>query len=95
MFPAKKTTCMKNFRRSTAKIYWMNTTTFNFDPIYTQFDFCVGKVVDLTTLNILRTTRAILMNFCIANTPGCQILISGRIVFCFLQPIFVCEKIRK
>ena len=35
----------------------------------------MGKMVDLTTLSILRTTRAMSMNFCIVNTPRCQILI--------------------
>ena len=40
MFPAKEKTCMENFRRSTAKIYWMNTTNFNCDPIYIRFNLC-------------------------------------------------------
>ena len=33
--------------------------------------------VALSTSNILRTTRAMPMNFCIFNTPRCQILILG------------------
>ena len=31
------------------------------------------KVADLTTVNIMRTTRAMFMNFCIVNTPRCQV----------------------
>ena len=60
---------------SAAKIYWINTVIFTFDPIYIRFDLC-QMVVDLTTLNILRMTRAMLINFCIVNTPRCQIRIS-------------------
>ena len=47
------------------------------------------KVVDLTTLNILRTTRAMLMNFCIINTQRGQILI-----FRLFRPIFTCGKVK-
>ena len=35
----------------------------------------MGKMVGLATLNILRTTRAMSMNFCVVNTPRCQIFI--------------------
>ena len=54
----------------------------------------LGKVVDLTTLNILRTARAMLMNFCIVNTPRGQILICGCKVFCLFQQIFACGKVK-
>ena len=65
---------MKNFRRSTTKIYWMNTVVSNF----------LGKVVGVTILNILKTKSAMLLNFCIVNTPRCQILICGTENFvCF------------
>ena len=37
------------------------------------------NVVDLTALNILRTKRAMLMNFCVINTHSGQILICGCI----------------
>ena len=50
------------------------------------------KVVDLTTLNILRTTRVMLMNFCLINTPRCQILIWLCKVLCLFQQLFTCEK---
>ena len=44
----------------------------------------MGKVFNGTILNILKITRAMLMNFCIANTPRCQILIWGAKYFaCF------------
>ena len=52
------------------------------------------KVVDLTTLNILRTTTAMLMNFCIINTQRGHILICGCKVFCLFQQIFVCGKVK-
>ena len=46
----------------------------------------MGKVVGLTTLNILRTTRAMLMNFDMVNTPTGQILIWGsKVFYLFLQ----------
>ena len=32
----------------------------------------MGKIVDLTTLNILRTARAMSMNFCIVNTRSVE-----------------------
>ena len=32
----------------------------------------MGKIVDLTTLNILSTTRAMSMIFCIVNTPSIE-----------------------
>ena len=50
------------------------------------------KVVDLTTSNIMRATRAKLMNCCIVNTPKCQILIWMYKVFCLFQQTFSCEK---
>ena len=56
---------------------------------------CRGEGVDLNTLNVLRTTRAMLMIFCIVNTPKCQILIVGCKVHCLFQQIFVYEKINK
>ena len=65
---------MENFRSSTIKIYWTNTTIVSIDPIYIRLALC-GKMVGLTALNILRTTRAMSMNFCIVNIPRCQILI--------------------
>ena len=51
-------------------------------------------MVDLTTLNISRTTRAMLMNFCIVNTPSCQILIWVCKVFCLFQQTFACAKVK-
>ena len=63
---------MENFRRSTTKTYWMNTTIFFLLPHLHQACFVsnlIGKVVSLTISNILRTIRAMLMNFCIINTP--------------------------
>ena len=92
-----------NFRRSwsTKKIYRMNTITFFFFfffGILFASGFFVSnafrKVVDLTTLNILRTTRAMLLNFCIVNTPKGQILICGCKIFCLLQQIFACGKVK-
>ena len=38
----------------------------------------------------MRTTRAMLMNFCIISTPRCQILV--RTKFCLFQQTFACEK---
>ena len=55
---------MENFRRSAPKIYWMNTNISAFDPIYIRFDLC-----QTSCGNIWRTIRAMLMNFCIVNTP--------------------------
>ena len=52
------------------------------------------KVVDVTTIKVLRTARAMLRNFCIFNIPRCQILISGCKVFCLFRQIFVCEKVK-
>ena len=52
------------------------------------------KEVDLTTLNVLRTTRAMLMNFCIINTQRGQILIFGSKVFYLFQQIFSCGKVK-
>ena len=59
----------RNFRRSwsTAKIYRMKRPFFLL-TLFTSGFFVsntLRKVVDLTTLNILRTTRAMLMNYCI------------------------------
>ena len=51
------------------------------------------KVVDLTILNILRTTRAMLINFCIINTSRGQIPICGCKVFCLFQHIFFCGNV--
>ena len=51
------------------------------------------KVVDLTILNILRTTRAMLINFCIINTPRGQIPICRCKVFCLFQHIFFCGNV--
>ena len=31
---------MENFRKSTAKIYWMNMTIVSFDPIYIRLTLC-------------------------------------------------------
>ena len=75
----------------------MNAIIFSFDSIYIRFDFVKrhGKGSSLITLNILRTARAMLMNFCIVNTQRCLILISEWKVFCLFQQIFVCEKITK
>ena len=50
------------------------------------------KVVDLTTLNILRTQD--FYNFCFINTLRCQILIWLCKVFCLFQQIFPCEKVK-
>ena len=52
------------------------------------------KEVDLTTLNVLRTTRAMLMNFCIINTQRGQILIFGSKVFYLFQQIFSCGRVK-
>lgn len=46
-----------------------------------------GRNVGLTHLNIFRTARATLMNFCSVNTPICQIFVSGCKVF-WLFPSF-------
>ena len=43
---------------------------------------------------IMRTTRAMLINLCIVDTPRCQIFIWVRKVFCLLQQTFACEKVR-
>ena len=51
------------------------------------------NVADLTTLNILRTTRAMLMRFCTPNTPRCQILIWVCKLFCLFQQFLACEKV--
>ena len=41
-------------------------------------------VFGVTILNILKITRTMLMNFCIVNTPRCQILVLGAKYFaCF------------
>ena len=53
----------------------------------------MGKVVGVTILNILKITRAMLINVYIVNTPRCQILILVRKVFCLFQQIFVFEKV--
>ena len=76
-------------------IYWINTAIIFFWPHLHQSCFMlnfIGRVVGLTTWNILRTTRDKLMNFCIVNTPRCQILILGCIVFCLFQ-VFDSEKV--
>ena len=52
------------------------------------------KVIDLTTLNILRTTRAMLLNFCFVNTPKCQILTWVCKVLCLFKQIFASEKVK-
>ena len=41
----------------------------------------------------MRTARAMLMNFCIVNTPRCQVLIWVCKVFCLFQQTFACEKV--
>ena len=54
------------------------------------------RVVDLTTLHILRTARAMLMNFCIIITPRCQVLIWGAKYFaCFSRFLPVERLFRK
>ena len=53
--------------------------------------YVLERVVDLTTLNIMRITRAMLMKFCIVNPPRCQILIWVWRVFCSFQQTFTCE----
>ena len=40
----------------------------------------------------MRTARAMLMNFCIVNTPRCEILIWVCKVFCLFQQTFAYEK---
>ena len=42
----------------------------------------------------MSTARAMLMNFCIVNTPRCQILIWACKVFCLFQQTFSCEKVK-
>ena len=42
----------------------------------------------------MRTTRAMLMNFYIVNTPRCQILIWVYKVFCLFQETFAFEKVK-
>ena len=45
-----------------------NTTIFSVEPIYIRHVLCLNameKVEDLTTLTILRTPRAMLMNSCL------------------------------
>ena len=84
----------QNFRRSwsTTKIYRMGTTFFSFDPVYIRVFLSNSprKVVDLTTLNILKT---MLMSFCITDTPRGQIRICGCKVFRLFQQIFACGKV--
>ena len=52
------------------------------------------EVVDLTTLNIMRSTRAMLMKFCIVSTPRCQVLIWVCKVFYLFRQNFACEKVK-
>ena len=52
------------------------------------------KVVDLTNLNIFRTTRAMLMNFCLVDTLPCQVFIWVCKVLCLFQQIFNYKKVR-
>ena len=69
---------MKNFRRPTTKVYWMNTAIFFLWPHLYQVYFVpnfMGKLAGVIILNILKIIRAILMNFCIVKTPSFQILI--------------------
>ena len=55
----------------------------------------MGKMVHLTALNVLRTTRAMLINLCIVSTPKCQIIISGCKVLWLFQQTFICKEIKK
>ena len=50
--------------------------------------------VDLTTLNIVRTTSAMLMNFCIVNTPRYQNFIWACKVFFLFQQVFTCDNVQ-
>ena len=50
--------------------------------------------VDLNILNILRTTRVMLMNFRLVNTLTCQILIWVFKVLSLFQQIFLCKKVK-
>ena len=86
----------RKFRRSTTKIYWMNTTIFPFDHILYQACFMpnvMGKVVGVTILNILRIARAMLMNSCIVNTPRCRILILGAKYFACFSRFLLLERL--
>ena len=75
---------MNNFS-STTKIYWMNKAIFFlWRPHLYQVCFVsdfMGTMVGVTILNILKITKAMLMNFCIVNTPRYQILILGAKYF--------------
>ena len=53
----------------------------------------MGKVAGLSTLNILKTARVMLMNTCIVNTGRCQILFWKCKVFSLFQQIFAYEKV--
>ena len=66
-------------------------TILSFD-LNTSGLFCV-KFPGEDSRNIIRSTRAMLMNFCIVNTPRCQILIWVCKVFCVFQLPFACEKV--
>ena len=52
------------------------------------------KMVDLTALNILKTTRAVLINFCLVDTTRCQILFWVYKLLCLFQQIFTYGKVK-
>ena len=78
---------MKNFRRSTTKIFWMNTAIFSFDSICIKFALCQiswGRWLCNHFKYFENQKSAMLMSFCIVNAPRCQILIWGTKYFaCF------------
>ena len=51
-------------------------------------------MAELTTLNILRNARAMLMNFCLVNTPSCQVLNWVCKVLHLFQQTFTYEKVK-
>ena len=82
----------RNIRRS-----WSTDKHDHFFLLLYLYQACfvkniLEKVVDLTTLNILRTQD--FCNFCFINTLRCQILIWLCKVFCLFQQIFPCEKVK-
>ena len=53
------------------------------------------KVVDLTTSNIVRVTRAVSMNFCILNAQRCQVIICVCKVLCCFSKLLPVKKLNE
>ena len=88
----------RNFKRS-----WSTTTFIGWArPIFLLILLTSGlfvsnvlrKLADLTTENILRIARAMLVNVCIINIQRGQILICRCKVFCLFHQIFACERLK-